>query len=113
MNFPQWFEKQFLEWQLKEGGRKTVHEFAAFLGVSQPTVSTWLNGTREPTGKNVDKIAEKLDHEVYEILGLRTPKIYNDPQLAQLLATYEQATAEQKAELLRQALRLIGYEPES
>ena len=102
MKFSQWFENQFLGWQMEAGGRKTVHEFATYLGVSQSTVSTWLNGTREPTGKNIDRIAERLNFEVYEILGLRTPDIYNDPQFKKLLDAYETASGEQKKEIVRQ-----------
>lgn len=106
--FPQWLENNFLEWQLSEGGRKTLNDFARYLKVSQPTISAWLNGSRKPTGENIDKIAAKLGPEIYDILGMRRP----DPQLDRLIDAYNQASDEQKEEIIRQVLRLIGFQPE-
>ena len=110
-SFSSWLESKYLEWQMAEGERKSIDEFSKFLGVSRPAVSSWLNGHREPTGWNVDKLAQKLGDEVYEILGLQPPEML-DPQLARLVEAYEQASPEQQAELLQQALRLIGFRPE-
>lgn len=77
MKFTQFLELKFLEWQQAEGGRKTVKQFAAFIGVSQSTISTWWNGDRSPEGENIQKIANKLGIEVYDVLGLPRP----DPDL--------------------------------
>lgn len=70
-----------------------------------------MNGRREPSGWSVDKLASKLGIEVYDLLGLQRPEIY-DPQLYQLIEAYHQASDEQKQYLLEQALRLVGFKPE-
>lgn len=73
LNFHQWLEMKYLEWQRNEGGRKTVLQFARYLDVSQQTLSTWMNETRTPQGDNIRKIADKLGIEVYDVLGLPRP----------------------------------------
>ena len=73
MAFKKFLELEFLEWQRKVGARKTVAEFADFLGVSQSTVSAWWNQTRSPEGENLRKLANKLGLEVYDVLGLPRP----------------------------------------
>jgi len=60
-----------------EGGRKTVKQFAAYVGVSQSAISTWWNGDRLPEGENVTKLANRFGMEVYDTLGLPRP----DPDL--------------------------------
>lgn len=77
MEFTKFLEIKFLEWQQKEGGRKTVKQFAAYIGVSQSAISTWWNGDREPEGENVAKLANRFGMEVYDALGLPRP----DPDL--------------------------------
>ena len=77
MDFKQFLEVKYLEWQQKQGGRKTVHQFASYLGVGQSTLSNWWNGERKPEGESVDKLAKKLGLEVYDVLGLERP----DPDL--------------------------------
>lgn len=73
MTFSQFLERKYLEWQQREGGRKTVKEFAAYIGVSQSTISMWWNEDRKPEGDNLRKLAEKLGIEVYDILGIPRP----------------------------------------
>ena len=38
--------KRYLEWQQKIQERKTITEFADYLGFPQSTVSFWMNGAR-------------------------------------------------------------------
>jgi len=73
MTFPQFLEKKFLEWQSAQGGRRTVAEFAKYLGVKQSSVSMWWTGTNIPNYQSVSKLAEKLGMEVYDVLGLERP----------------------------------------
>lgn len=75
MKFSQFLEMKFLEWQQSQGGRKTVNEFAAYIGVSKSTISTWWNENRSPEGENVQKLAKKLGIEVYDVLGLPRPDL--------------------------------------
>lgn len=96
MKFTQFLELKFLEWQQAEGGRKTVKQFAAYIGVSQSTISTWWNGDRSPEGENIQKIAHKLGIEVYDVLGIPRP----DPDLL-----YIQQNWSNFSEKGRQAIR--------
>lgn len=47
MNFPQFIELRFIEWQRQEGGRKTITEFAEYLGcgVLPPNIQQNLNNS--------------------------------------------------------------------
>lgn len=74
MKFRQYLEQRFLEWQKQQGGRKTVKQFAEYVGVSQSSISMWWgDNERVPEGENVRKIAEKLGLEVYDVLGIPRP----------------------------------------
>jgi transcriptional regulator with XRE-family HTH domain len=73
MSFRQFLELKFLQWQQESGGRKTVREFAKYIGVGQSSISMWWNGERLPEGENVQKLAQKLGLEVYDVLGLPRP----------------------------------------
>lgn len=70
MNFSQFMELKFIEWQHQVGGRKTVLEFATYLGIAQTTASSYMNGKRIPEGETVNKLAEKLGMEIYDSLNL-------------------------------------------
>ena len=90
MKFSQYLELKFLEWQRNEGGRKTVKEFAGFIGVSQSTISSWWNGIRVPEGENIRKLEKKLGFEVYDVLGLPRP----DEDLAYISQHWDTISAE-------------------
>lgn len=69
--------QRFLEWQQLFGERKTVTEFAEYLGFAQSTVSLWMNGSRFP--KKLEEI-KKLSHfwglGVYDALKIERPDEY-------------------------------------
>jgi predicted transcriptional regulator len=73
MEFHDWLERKFIEW--RGDTRKNVTQFASYLGVSQPTVSAWINNTRgQPTTpKIINSLASKLGPEIYDILGMTRP----------------------------------------
>ncbi len=72
--FRQFIEMKFLEWQQKLGSRKTVKQFAEYIGVGQTTVSGWWNDGHEPQGETVTKLAKLFGVEVYDVLGLPRPE---------------------------------------
>ena len=76
MNFPEYIEKKYLEWQLKEEGRKTIVQFAAYIGVSQPILSMWMNGKKRPGVDNIKLLAEIFGDDVYDSLDLPRPNQY-------------------------------------
>lgn len=104
MKFRQFLELKFLEWQRESGGRKTVREFARHLGVSQSSISMWWNGDRIPEGINVQKLANKLGIEIYDVLALPRP----DADLHYLQKEWEELSPKQRRSLREQAEKYRG-----
>lgn len=77
MNFPAFLEKQYLAWQQRAGKRKSLEEFANYLGISQPLLSLWMNGRRKPGTDNIELLANIFGPEIYDSLDLPRP----DPDL--------------------------------
>lgn len=46
-------------------------ELARLIGVSQPTVSDWVNGEKTPTAENLIALSTKTGIPTDELLGLR------------------------------------------
>jgi len=99
MTFPELLEQKFLAWQHSSGKRKTIQDFAAFIGVSQPILSHWLNGTRRPGPESLRLLSAKLGPEVYDVLGLQRP----DPDLAYIAEHWEQLDPAKRRLLREQA----------
>jgi transcriptional regulator with XRE-family HTH domain len=99
-----WMNDAFLKWQTSHGRRKTISEFANHVGVSQPLMSNYLNGTRTPSGENVDKIADVLGDEIYRILELQPP----DPNLQIIKRIWETLSESQQEQLRNQAENYAG-----
>lgn len=107
--FARFFKNKYFEWeQNQDGGVQGITRFAEWLGVDQPLVSSWMKGAYKPSEKNVKLLARKLGPEVYDALDLPRP----DPDLERLIKEYETATPAQKKEIIRQVLRITGFQPE-
>ena len=72
-DFASWLENKFLDWQKRQGGRRTAGEFAEWLGFENMTVNHWLNGHRRPIRGNVYLLALKLGLEIYDVLEMPRP----------------------------------------
>jgi plasmid maintenance system antidote protein VapI len=92
-----WMEGKFIQWMAQTGERHTVTEFAEWLGIARPVVSRYLSGDRVPTGNNVDKIADRLGPEIYDLLGLQRP----DPLLQEIQANWDILTDEEREQIYR------------
>lgn len=89
MNFSQWLEQKYLEWQNAQGKRKTLDEFAEYIGVSRSILSHWISGTRKkPTPESIRQLSNKLGFEVYDVLGLPRP----DEDLAYISQHWDQVS---------------------
>ncbi len=74
MTFKEFLERRFLDWQSQQGARKTVAEYADWLGVKRSTLSMWWNAEITPRDDGViSKLAVKLGLELYDILQLERP----------------------------------------
>ena len=56
--------------QLRESRGMQQKEFALRIGVSQPTVSDWEHGKKDPSGDRLIKIAELFGISTLEVLGI-------------------------------------------
>ena len=68
-----WLDNKYLEWQTQGGERKTILEFADYLGVNRSLLSYWMNGSREPSEDNLIKVSLKLGFEIFDILDKPRP----------------------------------------
>ena len=71
MEFRIWLTEKYIEWRGdKIGHSGSVTAFAEHVGASQPQMSAWMNGDYAPAKANLDKLADKLGYEVYDILDI-------------------------------------------
>lgn len=101
MNFPQFLEKKFLEWQQRMGGRRSVSEFAKWIGVKQSSISMWWTGANTPNPESIKLLADKLGLEVYDALDLPRP----DPDLHYIQQQWGNLLPEERKTLRQQAER--------
>jgi transcriptional regulator with XRE-family HTH domain len=76
MNFPEFLEKRYLEWQNEQGKRKTLEEFAGYIGVSRPLLNMWMNGNRQPGVESLRLLSNIFGLEVYDLLGYERPNSF-------------------------------------
>jgi len=89
----QWLDHQFLQWQISQGGSKTIVEFAEHLGVSRDALYKWMNGKRAPDLEYVEKLADKLGPEIYDLIGLPRP----NEQLQRIRHAWDDLSADEQA----------------
>jgi len=71
--FSEWITKQFVQWQAEQGMRKTLEEFAAYVGVSRPLINMWMNGNQKPGAENIKLLGDLFGNEIYDALDLPRP----------------------------------------
>ena len=74
MTFSEWLLNKFFEWQIQSKERKTLTEFAQYLGVKQNTLYGWLHYGFLPNLKHIKILFKKFDFDIYSLLGLPVPK---------------------------------------
>ena len=97
-----WLELQYIEWMRRRGSVSTQREFAEYLGLDPVQLSHYLNARRKrPDQKAIEKMADKLGPEVYDVLGLARP----DAQLRELTGmwhTLDQATKDRILQIAKE-----------
>lgn len=91
------FEQSLWE---KSRERATVTKFSRYIDENQGDVSHWLNGTREPKGRVIDRLAKKWGPEVYEVLGKVEP-MPKSPLLRKVLSLMDNMSPEGQEEVAR------------
>ena len=100
-NFSEWLQMKYIEWMAKEGVIRTQREFADYLDIDKVTLSRYINAKRKhPDPLTIDKLADKLGPETYDILGLARP----DPMLQQLTSVWHRLSEEKKHSIMEIAL---------
>lgn len=91
--FDQFAKEKFREFIAQSEDIPSQVDFAKYLSrrsgheISTASLSTWLSGTREPTGDNAHAWARVFGPEVYEILGLPVVDLPNE-ELERLAREY-------------------------
>jgi transcriptional regulator with XRE-family HTH domain len=98
-NFSDWITRQYLEWQTEQGIRKTLEEFAAYVGVSRPLINMWMNGNQKPGKENINVLAELFGNDIYDALDLPRP----NPHLQKLNRVWEFLPEEIQERISREA----------
>ena len=103
--FAKWLELQYIDWMQKKGEISSQRDFANYLGIDPMSLSNYLNAKRKsPDQETVEKLADKLGPEVYDVLGLARP----DPQLQELTSMWHKLDQETKDEILEMANRNLS-----
>jgi len=84
--------RKFVEWQAKEGRRKTIDHYAAFIGVSRPLLSMWMSGTKNPGPENKKRLIALYGDEAVVAFG-------EDPDLYALQQNWNLMTPEKRRKL--------------
>lgn len=97
LNLSEWLQKKYIQWMAKHGEIRSQREFAEYLGIDKVSMSRYMNAKiRNPDMETIQKFAEKLGPEVYDVLGLARP----DPQLQELTSMWHTLDQETKDRIL-------------
>lgn len=105
----EFMERAWLRWQLEEGEKKSLSEFADALGCSQSYLSMVIAGRRKPSEEMVNRWSPVVGPEIYDLLGLERP----DPQLRKLRVKYDAIPPDDVDaffEWIDEFMRARGYE---
>jgi len=103
VTFAELLESKFLEWQTSHGRRKTLEEYAVYIGVSRPLLNMWMNGKRKPGKESLKLLSAVLGNEVYDVLGYERPNIY----LQKINRVFENLSEERQRQLAEDAERYV------
>lgn len=100
----EWLEAQYLQWRLQDvTNRRSVRQFAQWLGIPTPTLNNWINGNRMPNKQSIARLAEKLGPEIYDVLGQPRP----DPRLQQIIEGWSKLSERDRNQIAEQAARYV------
>ena len=93
--FSDWLEGHYIEWQWRGQKRKTIIEFAEWLGAPYTTVHNWLSGNARPSPGMIGRVANRLGDEAYRMAGLTAP----DPGLFFVMQSWDELSDEAKEQI--------------
>ena len=71
----QWLQKKFDTWRHQSGIKKTITEFASYIGIPEDRLLRYMNGSEIPKGSNLAKIAGILGFGIYDLVEIRTSEM--------------------------------------
>jgi len=91
-----WLEQKFLEWQVQQGKRSSLDEFAEYLGYTRAYISMILNGSRKNLSmESANQLGKRLnDYSILDILGYARPFSSLDFLPPELRSDFESAWLE-------------------
>jgi predicted transcriptional regulator len=95
--FAKWLEEKFLEWQSRAGTRKTLGQFADWLGVKRATLSQWWVGNARPSPEYAFILGKHLGIEIYQQLGVVAP----DQTLFDIMCHWDNMSETRRKELAK------------
>ena len=111
VEFRIWLTEKYVEWRGdKVGHNSSVSSFAEYIGTKQQLMSGWMNGDYAPAKANIDKLANKLGYEIYDILDIPQDE---RPTRADIRAAIRQVPPENMDEILiliEEYLRVHGWD---
>jgi hypothetical protein len=117
MTFSEWITDKYVKWRGNATGHdRTISDFAEWIGVSQPLMSSWMkqNGKIPRSQPTINKLVNRLGFEVYDILGL--PRSVENDSISQLppalYSRLSKAAEEIANELARRGLNTDSPEAE-
>jgi hypothetical protein len=115
MDFSDWITKKYIDWRGERvGSESTVTAFADFLGVPQPSMSSWMKkgGKTPKSAKYITLLAVKYP-EIYDVLGIEPPE--TQEELEGLPPAFRRRIRSATAEVnrLMEERGLSGEDPEA
>lgn len=95
--FSAWLENKYIAWLSETGERRSLRQFAEWLGISSALLSRYMGGTRKPSGDFLERIALKLGDEAYDMAGMERP----DPLLRKLKGRWGRLSQAQREQIER------------
>lgn len=106
VTFSEYLEKKYIEWQHEHGRRKTIEEFAVYIGVSRPLLNMWMNGNRKPGKESLELLSAIFGNEVYDVLGYERP----NPYLQKINQIFKNIPPDKQKTLAEDAVRYEALE---
>jgi hypothetical protein len=99
-NFGDWLYKKYINWLLVQESspkkKKTMADFADFLGISRPLCSQYIHNVRKPSKRVIYNLASVLGSDVFDILGMKQP----EPEVFEVLEKWDKLSEKSRFHII-------------
>lgn len=103
--FREWINEKMIQWEAAHKKRVTVSQFAKILGVSQASLSNWMDGNRVPDIANAIILARTFGPEVFIQLNYPRMVEITDDKFFDVVIAWKNLNQEEKQEIIDTAKR--------